>query len=182
MPDKSMHCACGAELLPGELADGLPARVCPACGGVLLALADYRAWRHDWRETGSTAGATLSAVVEEGNKARACPSCGGPMARYRVMPASGFRLDRCLHCQLVWLDAGEWSALVGAGFEGQLDAILADGWQRRVQTDEARMRRQEALRQRLGDDVVDELQRIQRWLSTRPNARELLALLGGEPI
>jgi len=104
------------------------------------------------------------------------------MGRYRVLPASSFRLDRCSHCQLVWLDGGEWSALIEAGLIDRLDSILADGWQRRVQIDDARLRREKVLRQRLGDDAVDELQRIQSWLQSRPNGRELLALLSGEPI
>jgi len=182
MVDESLHCACGAELFPGELAAGLPAQVCPACGGVLLALADYRAWRADRAASDELLAENLAAVVEDGGRARACPACSGPMARYRVLPANSFRLDRCPHCQLVWLDGGEWSALVGAGLAEQLDRILADGWQRRVLADEARLRRQTVLRQRLGDEVVDELQRIQTWLQDRPNRRELLALLSGEPI
>lgn len=179
---KSLACGCAAELFPGELAAGLPARLCPACGGALLALADYRVWRQSLPPAGPAVSAVLPVLVEDAGRARPCPACAGPMARYRVAPASNFRLDRCNHCQLVWFDAGEWSALVEAGLIDRLDSILADGWQRRIQADESRLRRESALRQRLGDDVVDELQRIQSWLQTRPNARELLALLSGEPI
>lgn len=104
------------------------------------------------------------------------------MARYRVAPTSNFRLDRCNHCQLVWFDGGEWTALVEAGLIDRLDNILADGWQKRILAEESRQRREAGLRQRLGDDVVDELQRIQSWLHPRSNSGELLALLGGEPI
>lgn len=179
---KSLACRCGSALLPGWLADGLPARICPACGGALLALDDYRAWRQTLVQAGVDGPASLPAIAEDAGRARNCPSCAGPMARYRVAPASNFRLDRCSHCQLIWFDVGEWSALVDAGLVDRLDNILADAWQRRVRTDESRQRREAALRQRLGSDVVDELQRIQSWLLTRRNARELLALLSGEPI
>ena len=178
---KSLTCGCGAELLAGELADGLPARLCPACGGALLTLDDYRSWRQALPAS-STDTAALSEVGEESGKARRCPSCGAPMARYRVAPASNFRLDRCNHCQLVWLDGGEWPALVEAGLIDRLDSILADAWQKRVLAEESRLRREASLRQRLGDEAVEELQRIQSWLHSRPNGRELLALLSGEPI
>lgn len=178
----ALCCECGAGLLSGTLAEGLPARVCPACGGVLLALDDYRAWRQTLPPAAAEVPTTLSIIGEDGGRARSCPACSGPMARYRVLPVSSFRLDRCNHCQLVWFDGGEWSALVEAGLIDRLDSILADGWQRRVQADEARLRREIVLRQRLGDEVVDELQRIQSWLQSRPNGRELLALLSGEPI
>ncbi|MFZ2266428.1 MAG: zf-TFIIB domain-containing protein [Azonexus sp.] len=177
----ALLCECGAGLLCGALAEGLPARVCPACGGVLLALDDYRVWRQTLPPAAAETPAGL-AVLGEDSRARSCPACSGPMARYRVLPVSSFRLDRCNHCQLVWFDGGEWSALVEAGLIDRLDSILADGWQRRVQADEARQRRENALRQRLGDAAVDELQRIQSWLHSRPNGRELLALLSGEPI
>lgn len=177
---KSLICGCGAELIAGELAEGLPARLCPACGGALLALDDYRVWRQSL----PTPSADTAALpeVEDSGKARLCPSCGAPMARYRVAPASNFRLDRCNHCQLVWLDGGEWPALVEAGLIDRLDSILADAWQKRVLAEESRLRREASLRQRLGDEAVDELQRIQSWLHSRPNGRELLALLSGEPI
>jgi len=181
MSAKSVCCGCAAELCPGELAAGLPAQVCPACGGVLLALDDYRVWRQTQVPAGEPP-ASLPAVVEDAGKARPCPACSGPMARYRVVPASDFRLDRCSPCQLVWLDGGEWSALHEVGLVDRLDSILADGWQRRILVDESRQRRESALRQRLGDAAVDELQRIQSWLQSRPNGRELLALLSGEPI
>lgn len=178
---KSLTCGCGAELIAGELAEGLPARLCSACHGALLALDDYRAWRQS-PPTPSADTAAVPEVGEDSGKARCCPSCGALMSRYRVAPASNFRLDRCNHCQLVWLDGGEWSALVEAGLIDRLDSILADAWQKRVLAEESRLRREASLRQRLGGDVVDELQRIQSWLQSRPNGRELLALLSGEPI
>lgn len=178
---KSLICGCGAELIAGELAEGLPARLCSACGGALLALDDYRAWRQSLL-TSSAETAAVPEVVEDSGKAHRCPSCGALMARYRVAPASNFRLDRCNSCQLIWLDGGEWPALVEAGLIDRLDSILADAWQKRVLAEESRLRREAALRQRLGDEVVDELQRIQSWLNSRPNGRELLALLSGELI
>lgn len=182
MPAKSLACACGATLFVRELAPGLVARICSACSGTLLALDDYRLWRQSARLPAPETPTALPELPEDTGKARRCPACGAPMARYRVAPGSSFRLDRCARCQLVWFDGGEWPALVEAGLIDRLDSILADAWQKRIQAEEARQRREATLRQRLGDDVVDELQRIQSWLNGRPNSGELLALLNGEPI
>lgn len=182
MPAKSLACACGATLFVRELAPGLVARICSACGGALLALDDYRLWRQSARLPVTETPTALPELPEDTGKARRCPACGAPMTRYRVAPGSSFRLDRCARCQLVWFDGGEWPALVEAGLIDRLDSILADAWQKRIQAEEARQRREATLRQRLGDDVVDELQRIQSWLHGRPNSGELLALLSGEPI
>jgi len=185
MLPKSLACGCGGELLTGVLTGGLPARVCPVCGGALLGLDDYRAWRQSrsaQRQPVPKMAGSLPPFAEEGGRARPCPACAGPMTRYRAAAGSNLRLDRCSHCQLVWLDGGEWAALAAAGLDDRLDNILTDAWQRRIQLDVSRQRREAALRLRLGDEVVEELQRIQSWLHSRPNGRELLALLGGEPI
>jgi len=182
MPAKSLACACGATLFVRELAPGLVARICSACSGTLLALDDYRLWRQSARLPAAETPTALPELPEDTGKAHRCPACGAPMTRYRVAPGSSFRLDRCARCQFVWFDGGEWPALVEAGLIDRLDSILADAWQKRIQAEEARQRREATLRQRHGDDVVDELQRIQSWLNGRPNSGELLALLSGEPI
>ncbi|WP_374325272.1 zf-TFIIB domain-containing protein [Azonexus sp.] len=182
MLPKSLACACGAALFTRELAPGLPARTCSACGGTLLALDEYRLWRQSASLPAAGPTTALPELPEDTGKARRCPACGAPMARYRVAPGSSFRLDRCARCQLVWFDGGEWPALVESGLIDRLDSILADAWQKRIQAEETRQRRETTLRQRLGDEVVDELQRIQSWLQQRPNSGELLALLSGEPI
>ncbi len=185
MRQKSLTCRCGGRLLGRALAEGLPARVCTACGGALLALDKYRSWRQpvapQYLATAKQSG-NMPPVADDAAKARACPACAGLMTRYRVSAGHALRLDRCSRCQLAWFDDGEWAALVAAGLENHLDGILTDGWQRRIQLDESRQRREANLRQRLGNEVVDELRRIQSWLRQQPNSQELLALLGSESL
>ena len=185
MRQKSLTCRCGGRLLSTALAEGLPARVCAACGGTLLALDKYRSWRRpvapQYLATAKPS-EDMPPVADDDGKARPCPACAGLMTRYRVSAGHALRLDRCSRCQLVWFDDGEWAVLVAAGLENHLDSILTDGWQRRIQLDEAQQRREANLRQRLGNEVVDELRRIQSWLRQQPNSQELLALLGSESL
>jgi Zn-finger nucleic acid-binding protein len=171
-----LRCSCStlSELTRVELEPGLPASGCPACEGSLLALADYKAWR-DSTQAKLAAGDPV--VFEDAPGARACPNCARLMHRLRAGARPDFRLDRCVVCQAVWFDSGEWPALIAAGHAARLDDILTDAWQRQVQADELRANREAALRERHGDACIDELGRIRSWLDAQPRRDELIALL-----
>jgi len=88
-----------------------------------------------------------------------------------------FRIDRCGACQLVWLDRGEWAALVHNGLARRLDEVMSDAWQRQLKQDELRAGREATLRARHGDECINELSRIRAWLDVQPQRDELLSLL-----
>lgn len=173
---RMLRCSCStvARLDPTELELGLPANACSGCGGTLLGLAEYRNWRD---EANPVAAAGDPIVFEDAPSARACPGCSRLMHRLRAGAQPDFRLDRCASCQSVWLDRGEWHALVAAGQAGRLDEILTDAWQRQLQAEELRARREATLREKHGADCIDELSRIRSWLDAQPQRDELLALL-----
>lgn len=172
----TLRCGCesAAALTTTELEVGLKAQGCSDCGGSVLHLGEYQAWR-------DRAGADLTprdpVAFEDAPGARACPQCARLMHRLRAGIRPEFRLDRCAACQLVWFDRGEWPALVAAGHARRLDEILRDSWQRHMQAHELRRLREAALRERHGDACIDELGRISDWLDSQPNRDELLSLL-----
>jgi Zn-finger nucleic acid-binding protein len=175
-------CAAASVLRPEALAPGLSADTCGDCHGHWLAMDDYRRWVANRPEPLSIDEAELPALrpaPAAEDKARACPSCQRWMERLRVGRSPDFRLDRCGACQRVWLDDGEWAALVAAGLAACLGDILSDGWQRQLQGEEARARREAELRARHGDACIDELARVRAWLATQPQRETLLALLRG---
>ena len=175
-------CAAASVLRPEALAPGLSADTCGDCHGHWLAMGDYRRWVANGPEPLSTDEADLPVLrpaPAAEDKARACPSCQRWMERLRVGRSPDFRLDRCSACQRVWLDDGEWAALVAAGLAACLGDILSDGWQRQLQGEEARARREAELRARHGDACIDELARVRAWLATQPQRETLLALLRG---
>ena len=177
MTQAAMRCACEAHnvLVPLDLAGGLPVRGCEACGGSALAMADYRHWRD---QAGAEAHAPVDVpVVEDRPAARPCPSCTRLMQRVRVGATPDFRLDRCAACALLWLDRGEWDALRSAGLAASLEEILSERWQRDLQAQEVRARRDAQLRDKHGAACMDELARVRDWLDTQPHRDELLALL-----
>jgi Zn-finger nucleic acid-binding protein/predicted RNA-binding Zn-ribbon protein involved in translation (DUF1610 family) len=175
-----LHCSCASRssLKNVALEEGLPAAVCPDCGAVLLQMDDWRRWRS--RSPERVASAESSGVVDmtaDQGHARSCPACARLMQRLPIDAQGAFRVDRCGPCQLLWLDRGEWQALVQRGLAHQLDVLLSDGGQRRIQNERLQATRMQALRQRHGDACMDEVLRIRRWLVDQPHRDEVLALI-----
>ncbi|GAA5169569.1 zf-TFIIB domain-containing protein [Viridibacterium curvum] len=169
------NCQAQAELSRAELAPGLPVQQCEACGGVLLGMPDYRLWRE--RAVSTDVAGQDAFEVSDSAAARACPGCTRLMQRYRVGVTPDFRVDHCPSCQLVWLDKGEWQGLAQAGLATRLSEVVSVAWQRRVQSDELRARREAGLRSKHGDACIDELKRVREWLDAQPKREELIALL-----
>lgn len=178
-----IHCICAARpaLQPHQLASGLEAQRCGDCGNTLLALDDYRRWRERLPAgVVESADAGATEPVQEPGHARACPVCSRLMSRHRVGLSPDFHIDRCSPCQLVWLDDGEWQQLEQAGLLLQLDSVLTDAWQRRVQAEELRQRREADLRARIGDANYDEALRIRHWLASHPQRTDMMRLINGD--
>jgi Zn-finger nucleic acid-binding protein len=185
-PGLKCGCASHTAMRPVALAEALLAAQCADCGGMLMAMDDWRAWKagDDSRvphaikdEAGEASEGSEVIEVFDAASVRHCPECDRLMQRLRVSAGPDFRIDRCVACQNLWFDKGEWRAIVSRGLAGRLDELLSDGWQRRLQTEEVREVRIAALRQRYGNECIDELDRIRAWLDTQPHRDELLALL-----
>ncbi len=179
---RKLHCTCSAhaELDGHLLAPGLTAQRCPTCGNVLLALDDYRRWRERQPASGTVTTPSANGAKPESGaaaQARHCPACQRLMSRHRSGTAPDFHLDRCSPCQLVWLDDGEWQQLEEAGLATQLDIVLTDAWQQRIQAAEMQAGRDAALRARLGDETFAEVRRLQSWLDDHPQRAAILAEL-----
>lgn len=175
-----LHCSCASRppLRTVALEEGLPAAACPDCGAVLLQMDDWRRWRSRSPQLPAPAHGSLAAEVPaDPGRARACPACTRLMQRLPVHNAQDFRVDRCIPCQTLWLDPGEWAALVQLGVALQLDTLLSEAGQRRLQNERLLATRMQTLRQRHGDERIDEVLRFRRWLAEQPHPDELLALL-----
>ena len=179
---RSLRCVCEAHtpLLPKELSPGLPALGCDTCRGDLLGLDDYRRWLDRFPQEALPATdspAQVDPVDTTATPVRKCPGCAQLMERLLSGSSTDFRLDRCGPCQRLWMDAGEWDALVAGDASRHLLELLSDGGQRRLREAAAHQRREAELRARHGDATVDELLRLRAWLADQPNADILLSLL-----
>jgi len=80
------------------------ADVCPKCKGIFLDKKEIRKLTGDW----SLNKLLTKYVGLESDSQLVCPNCGGLM---EIEDAGNVRVDVCLDCKGVWLDAGELERL-----------------------------------------------------------------------
>ncbi len=161
-----------------KLEADLPVDRCADCNGVWVDLDAYRSWRKTMPAIATLEYAGEIEVVDAA--ARMCPKTGHLMARVKVCNVIPLRLDFSAAAHGVWLDSGEWEALLALGLHDQLDAIVSERWQRELQEAASRERMEKAHRARFGDTGYEELMRIREWLKTQTNAAEMIAFLNAK--
>jgi hypothetical protein len=179
MTTRKLYCSCSekTDFERYELATDLLARRCPKCLAVVLSMNDYRPWIERHFSDRSTVEPSALPGSEKSSKVRFCPSCQRIMARYRTGDANSFWLEYCPACGFVCLDAGEWEQLERCGLSSYLDIILTERWQKHIQSNRTSNFRDDILRERFGEEVFVEIQRIARWLGNQTNGRDILVCL-----
>ncbi|KAF0813878.1 hypothetical protein IGB42_01557 [Andreprevotia sp. IGB-42] len=171
-------------LQPLEIATGLTALV-SSDGGFWLDLEVYQRWVRAAADVlaASAEGPLLATapqlvfVAETSPRALCCPQCGALMQKYRLASHHPARVDRCVPCNGVWMDAAEWAALQQDGCTYRLLQIIGDAGQREIREAEARQRQQASYIERFGADDYARLQQTRDWLAAHPHRTELLAFL-----
>ncbi len=104
---------------------------CPGCGGMWLELNQIpeAVTDLDPLESGS-----FAETNRADRRAGICPHGHGLLTRAPVLQGEEFYLDRCLTCQGIWFDAGEWQRLAERSLLEDLPQIWTDGWQRGQRT------------------------------------------------
>ena len=161
-----------------KLEAGLPVDRCTDCSGVWVDLENYRHWRKTMSEIAAMEYAGEIEVVDDA--VRMCPKTRRLMARVKVCNVIPLRLDFSAAAHGVWLDRGEWEALLALGLHDQLDAVVSERWQRELQEAASRERMEKAHRARFGDSY-EELLRMRAWLQVQANAAEMIAFLNAKP-
>jgi Zn-finger nucleic acid-binding protein len=125
---------------------GVEIETCSACGGLwfeagklerfpdrpatktLLPLARQAPGR--CRRRGHAVSRAMARCTACGGAPAQCPTCS---ARLAMVPTSACAIDVCVHCESVWLDAGEFEALRGiagpASVSGRATAASSRGWE-----------------------------------------------------
>ena len=165
-------------LSPVKLERGLSAMGCPSCGGAVVSLLSYRDWLELFAPQAPDGGHGLSGREpvdgQETHIALNCPKCKRLMVKYRIAVDMESRLDFCVNCDEVWLDAGEWELLKAMELERRMPMVLTEVWQRRVREQE----REDNLDQRLMKFVsradLVKARKVRQWLQDHPNKSEIL--------
>ena len=75
------------------------------------------------------------------------------------------------------MDAGEWEALVAAGFGDRLHLILSADWQDEIRATARDAAEAERWRTRLGEEDLARITETKEWLDSHPKRSELYAIL-----
>jgi Zn-finger nucleic acid-binding protein len=119
---------------------GVPIRACKKCSGSLLAQVDLArllgAMSVDLLKTFDP-DKRLAPVLDQGGSL-CCPRCRETMTNDDYCGAGLVHFDRCEHCGLLWLDAGELGtmSLMWARMETRLDRVEAESRARLREVDD----------------------------------------------
>lgn len=158
------------------IAEGLSARGCQRCDGALVDLVTYRSWAEQQGiDTIDTVGKSETAV-DDSRSAVLCPHCERIMTKFRVSSETDNRLDFCNHCDVAWLDRGEWNQLQEMGLRSHLGSVFSEPWQRRVRESTSMRLSEQHLEARFGDDF-DRIRAFKTWLESRPDRDDIVGWL-----
>ena len=165
--------------VPEELAGEHEVLCCESCHGTWLsrATAEQMVQSRDASTLEDEAPATDS---DADRRTGICPHRHGIMLRARVHLAEPFYLERCPHCGGIWFDAGEWNRLAGSYLLQHLEDFWNPAWQQRMRKQKDHQDYESRLRQELGDELFERLNRLAVILKGHPRRARALAYLRQE--
>jgi Zn-finger nucleic acid-binding protein len=114
--DDARSCpVCGRSLRAAILDDRARIDVCERCSGILIQREVFAETLMARRRAAVTPAIVPSPVdADEMERRVACPSCAKTMITDWYYGPGHVIIDRCVRCDLVWLDGGEFKTLVDA--------------------------------------------------------------------
>lgn len=156
----------------------LPVLFCGSCEGVWLRANEYARWlRSQTPGSFDESKASEYSPVTEGKSARVCPDCGHFLRNYKVGAKVKFHIDRCNHCNGVWLDKNEWEALKAADLHDEINKIFTSPWQQRIVDESTAGKLDMLYLEKFGAADYEKIKEIREWLRDHPNRNMLLAFL-----
>ena len=160
------------------LVENLPANQCPNCEGIWIDSNAYLAW---WKGKGGDLPEQKSETTIDPSwnvdELKLCPNSGHIMAHYKVLPDIDFFIDRCNHCNGIWLDKHEWDALVERNLHDNINEFFTRPWQDEIREAETRNHMDRIYLEKLGAEDYERIKRVREWLVDHPRQGMLLAFL-----
>lgn len=107
---------------------------------------------------------------------KVCPESGTIMTRYKVGHGLGFRIDRSVTGG-IWLDPGEWEALLAGNIHHELHLVFTTQWQKAIREMDHAASYETMLRERLGDELFGKITTLREELASHPARAVALAFL-----
>ena len=160
------------------LVENLPANRCPNCQGIWIDSNAYLAW---WKGKGEDLperqGETTIDPAWNVDELKLCPNSGHIMGRYKILPDTEFYLDRCGHCNGIWLDKNEWDALVERNLHDNVNEFFTRPWQDDIHTAEASNHMDKLYLEKFGAEDYEHIKQVREWLKDHPRKGMLFAFL-----
>jgi len=155
----------------------LPAMGCGTCNGSMVSLLYYRHWAETQKPARDASVAGPAIETDDTAAAITCPKCGRLMTKYRLSGGVANRVDVCVSCDEVWLDAGEWELLEALQLSLKVSSIFTDTWQRRIRHENSEEARRSVLVRLVGDADAKQVEEFREWLAQKKHKPEIMAYL-----
>jgi Zn-finger nucleic acid-binding protein len=180
-----MQCPkCKEALVDFNLFGSLKAESCQTCQGQWVDGDEYQQWRQ--QQTRATVDpvkvlrANLSAYTvpaEFDTKTGLCPICQRILSRTRVSTEPFFYLEQCLSCNGVWFDRDEAAILRQLKLHDQIEMLSSGNWQSQVRSAQMLLSEKEAVIEKLGIDIAQQVFELAEILTEEPNGDFAVAYL-----
>ena len=165
------------QLQPITLEEGLNAYVCPESGGHWIPAKNYWEWQsHLPAATVHPHSRPTEPTSEFEDAVKFCPESGTIMTRYKVGHGLDFRIDRSVTGG-IWLDPGEWEALMAGNLHHELHLVFTTQWQKAIREKDHAAAYEAMLRDRLGDALFEKTSTLRSELISHPARATALAYL-----
>jgi len=166
-----------------SLEEGLVVYRCEESDGIYITQQDYWNWlkKQPERLAHSPMIELADSLVETEALAKICPETGTIMTRCKVGHDFQFYIDRS-RTGGIWLDAGEWEALKDRSFHDELHLIFTEPWQARVLEQQKQLMTQKLLQQKLGSELLKEIEGLKKSLENHPHKAYALAYIEQEEL
>jgi Zn-finger nucleic acid-binding protein len=153
-------------LVRTELADGLPAHVCPTSGGVWIDVALYWDWFRKQpgfpKPSPSFESLNPIEIEDDIDTPMISPSSGRIMRKCRVGSGLGFRIDFD-PASGFWLDKGEYDSLLAHNLHDELHLICSPEYQLALVRLQSKQSEQDRFARALGEDACDRIAQFAGW-------------------
>lgn len=171
-------------LLDGTLPGNLAVKYCSDCKGTWIPAAEYEAWQAVQPQSPLVNPDLLSHTLDVDivqspydTKAALCPECSRYLSRAKVKLRTPFFVERCLTCQGIWCDYGEWDVLSQLGLHTTIEQLFTSEWQTRVEKQQQAHKEREATIEKLGPELAARVFELAEVLAKHPNGDFAVAYL-----
>jgi Zn-finger nucleic acid-binding protein len=160
------------------LESDLPAFKCLKCEGIWIASNQYLQWlKTDTTVPHENVTSDPSLPTWETQELKLCPDCGRILSRYKILPNIEFYLDRCGHCNGVWLDKNEWDVLLAHDLQNKVNQFFTQPWQAKLHEEETKGVLEKLYLDKFGEADYAKIKEVWEWLKAHPQRSMLIAFL-----